>query len=224
MKILLIHGDNTFESYKRLTEILNNSKEKGYRIENINNKEMDFKEKITAKSLFQEKIVFLLDNINILKSNDTSWLKSNIYDEDLFLIIYNEGLLGKTIINSLPKNTKIEEYKLPQLLWKFLDSFYPGNNKKTLQLLNDCIKNSPKEFVFTMLVRHLKDLYWARIDPKGLEYQEWRITKLQNQAEIFGRKILKDVINELAEIDLKVKKSQAILIDSLDFLIISKLE
>ena len=224
MKILLIHGDNTFESYNKLREVLNSSKEKGYRIENILNTDFNFKEKLSSKGLFPEKIIFLLENINLLKSDDFLWINNNVSISDLFIIIYNDGLLGKTIINKLPKNTVINEYKLPQPLWKFLDSFYPENCNKSLQLLNECIKNSPKEFIFTMLSRHLKDLYWAKIEPNGLDYQEWRITKLQNQAGKFSKNLLKSVINDMSEIDLKVKTSKAELLSSLDFIIIEKLE
>ena len=224
MKILLIHGDNTFESYQRLNIVLTNSKDKGYRIEIIDKNEINFQERIIAKSLFREKTVFLLENISILKKNDFNWIKKNISINDLFLIIYNDGSLGKTIINSFPKDTKVEEYKLPQLLWKFLDSFYPGNDRKTLQLLNECVKNNPIEFIFSMLSRHLKDLYWVKIEPKGLEYQEWRITKLQNQADKFAKSLLKNIIKEMSEIDLKVKTSKGELLPSLDFMILSKLE
>ena len=224
MKILLIHGDNTFESYQRLNIVLTNSKDKGYRIEIIENNKANFQERINTKSLFREKTVFLLEKISILKKNDFNWIKKNISINDLFLIIYNDGSLGKTIINSLPKDTKVEEYKLPQLLWKFLDSFYPGNDRKTLQLLNECVKNNPIEFIFSMLSRHMKDLYWVNIEPKGLEYQEWRITKLQNQADKFAKSLLKNIIKEMSEIDLKVKTSKGELLPSLDFMILSKLE
>ena len=224
MKILLIHGDNTFESYQRLNIVLTNSKDKGYRIEIIENNKANFQERINTKSLFREKTVFLLEKISILKKNDFNWIKKNISINDLFLIIYNDGSLGKTIINSFPKDTKVEEYKLPQLLWKFLDSFYPGNDRKTLQLLNECVKNNPIEFIFSMLSRHLKDLYWVKIEPKGLEYQEWRITKLQNQADKFAKSLLKNIIKEMSEIDLKVKTSKGELLPSLDFMILSKLE
>src|SRR4030042_6905433 len=222
MKILLIHGDNTFESYQRLNIVLTNSKDKGYRIEIIENNKANFQERINTKSLFREKTVFLLEKISILKKNDFNWIKKNISINDLFLIIYNDGSLGKTIINSFPKDTKVEEYKLPQLLWKFLDSFYPGNIRKSLQLLNKCVKNNPIEFIFSMLSRHMKDLYWVKIEPKGLEYQEWRITKLQNQADKFAKSLLKNIIKEMSEIDLKVKTSKGELFPSLDFMIITK--
>ena len=54
-------------------------------------------------------------------------------------------------------------------------------------------------------------------------YPDWRLNKLKSQSNKFSDKLLKEIINDLSNIDVKVKTSKANLKDSLDLLIVKKL-
>ena len=168
--------------------------------------------------------MIILENVSLINKITSDWINKEADNLDATLVIYNQGIVDLKLIKSLPKNTKVEEFKLKSYIWNFLDSFYPGNVKNVLLLLNEVVKKDPVEFLFTLLVRHLRDLYWLKIDPKALNYPSWRLSKLKRQASRFSEKVLKSIIADLADADIKSKTSQVDLKDSLDFLIATKLE
>jgi DNA polymerase III delta subunit len=131
--------------------------------------------------------------------------------------------LGKTLLGSLPKGVKLEEFKLPRLIFDFLDSFYPGNSKRILKILHELVVKEPPEFIFALLAKHLRDLFWVTTN-NPLPYPPWRVSKLKAQAVKFKKEDLKTLIEELSEIDIKVKTSEAELTPSLDLLIVRQLQ
>jgi DNA polymerase III delta subunit len=179
---------------------------------------------LRSNSLFNAKRLFILENINKLAKKSLDWLFDNVQKIDGYLIIYQESILGVTITKSLPKGSKIEEFSLPKLIFKFSDSFFPGNGANCLKLLHEIIKTEPVGFVFSLLAKHLRDLYWVLAAPKTLSYPDWRITRLKNQSQHFDGENLKEIISLLAEADILAKTSKANLLDSLDRIIITKLE
>jgi DNA polymerase III delta subunit len=182
-------------------------------------------EELSTQSLFKKEMLYILREITKVKKNDLKWLSKNFKDLPGTLVIYQEGNLGKDVTPLLPKEAKREVYELPRLIFNFLDSFYPGNISSCLKLFHQLIKNEPPEFVFALLGRHLRDLYWISDDPKTLKYESWRKEKLLRQVKHFDQKgKVAEIINLLSEIDMKVKTSEANLVDLLDHLIITKLE
>ena len=128
------------------------------------------------------------------------------------------------MIKILPPITKTEEYKLPKLIFKFLESFWPGNAKASIRLLHEVIRDEAPEFVFNLLSRHLRDIYWAMLDKESMSYPSWRVGKLTQQAKRFKDGQVQSLIQTFAEIDIQAKTSKANIIDSLDFIIASELE
>lgn len=225
MKILVIHGDYTIKSYERLHEIINSSKKKGWVVERISVKDsLSLPERLTAKSLFENKNLYVVDELNSLKKTDFEWLKKKSDGFEGHLVLYSAGTVGKRVLNFLPKGYKVGEYKLPKLIWKFLESFYPGNTKKCLDLFHEVVNINREEFVFVLLAKHFRDLYWVSIDFNSVPYPSWRVGKLKRQVAKLGSRKLKTLIFDLAEIDIKVKTSNTRMLDSLDFFIATHLE
>ncbi len=219
MRVSLIYGEDKEKAYERFRELIDSSKEKGFEIIQI-----DDPKKIVGQSLFLSKLVFVLDKTKKIPPKDWKWLKINASKYDSNLLIYNEGDASAVLINSLPKDAKKEKFDLPKIIFTFLDSFYPGNKFRCLKLLNDLVKIEPMELVFHLLARHLRDLYWSKISKESMQTPEWRVIKLFNQANKFeGDKLMK-IINELAEMDIKVKTSDSDLKTMLDLLIVERLE
>lgn len=225
MKILVIHGDYTVKSLDRLSEIIKISKEKGWEIIRVSDDEkFNISERLSGRSLFASKVLYVIDNFKKITTSDLNWIKKNNEKLDGFLVVYHTGIISKTALNKFPKGYKHEEFTLPKLIWKFFDSIYPNNAKQCLTILHEVVKTEPLEFVFHLLARHIRDLYWLSIDPKGLDYQPWRIGKLKSQASRFEVNKLKQLINKLAQLDIDVKTSKEELLPGLDFTIASHLE
>lgn len=219
MRISLIHGEDSAKAYEKFRTLVDGAKAKGFEIINI-----DDIHKIVSQSLFEEKLVFTLDKPNKIKQNDWKWLEKEAPKYNSNLLICYEGNAPAILIKNLPKNAKKERFDLPKIIFTFLDSLYPGNSKQSLTLLNDLTQNEPIELVFHLLSRHLRDLYWIKISPKTIPIPIWRANKLKNQATKFSLEKLKNIINNLSEIDIKTKTSNEDLKTSLDFVIIKYLK
>lgn len=224
MKIFIIHGEHTLDSYERLQEYVKKAKSKNWEIKYFENVSSELKNELIGQSLFSDKRLIIVKDIKLLSKNNIKWIKTNQNRIQLNIIIYHKGALKKTFINSLPKADKIEEFKIPKLIWSFLDSFFPGNSKNCYKLFHEVTKNESIEFLFAMLARQVRDIYWARVDPKTLGYPSWRIGKLKKLASRYTKNDLEKLIEKLVEADIKSKTSHTSLEKSLDFLIATVLE
>ena len=224
MKIIVLHGDDSLRSYERLQKFIDVAKSRGLEIEKIYDKSKSVSEVLSSTSLFTPERFFVLEDISLITKGDGEWLKKKIDELDGTLVIFHEGTISKTFLKSIPAPTKIEEFKLPKLIWSFLDSFWPGDATNALKLLHKLTENEPIEFVFALLARHLRDLYWVQNDVKSVPYPSWRVGKLTQQANKFKNSKLSKIINDLADADIKSKTSSENLLDLLDFIIATKLK
>ena len=205
MKIIVLHGDYTTKLYERLKKFIETAKKRGWEILND--------EISQTPSLFNIERLTIVRKYNLISRKDIP----NILKIPGTLVIYNEGNIPQTFLRQLPKETKVEEFKLPKIIWNFLDNI-------SVKLLHEVIKNEPVEFVFSVLSKRFRDLYWIQVSPKNLPYQSWQLNRLKNQSKKFSLENLKEIINKLAEIDIKVKTSKADLISELDLLLIKSIE
>lgn len=219
MRISLIHGEDKEKAYSRFRELVDSSKKKGFEIIQIT----DIKN-VVRKSLFEEKTVFVLDNSNKVKLADWKWLGKFASKYNSNLLIFYSSVFIASVLKTFPKETKVEKFDLPKIIFTFLDSFWPKNSKNSLKLLNDLVGNEPIELVFHLLARTLRDLYWAKVAPETMQIPDWRISKLKNQSNKFSVENLKNTINDLAEIDIKNKTTNSDLKSMLDILITKNLK
>jgi hypothetical protein len=205
MKIIVVHGDHTTKSYVRLTKFLEAAKKRSWEI---------IEDKIeTTPSLFGKERLIVFRGYLKLSPDDIK----NLAKFPGTLIIYHEGVIPQLFLKKLPKDAKIENFDLPKIIWGFLDAPTPI-------LLHEVIRHEPVEFVFALLAKRFRDLYWALEKAESLPYQGWFAVKLKKQAARYSASQLKEIISKLAEIDIDVKTSKADLLSALDFLLITKLE
>ncbi|KKR30537.1 hypothetical protein A2715_05970 [Candidatus Woesebacteria bacterium RIFCSPHIGHO2_01_FULL_39_32] len=223
MKIIVLHGDNVLVSYNRLQKFIDVAQSRGWKVQRADVSQ-NLGEVIVSDTLFQEKRLVIVEDCRLIVKSVLKLLKSKKEELDITLIIYHQGTLTKNFLKSLPQIDKVEEFKLPKLIWSFLESFYPGNSRTIIQVLHKIIEKDPVEFVFSLLSKQLRDLYWIKVEPRSLYYPSWRIGKLKRQASKYSENQLANLISEFAEIDIKSKTSQGQLIDLLDFIIATKLE
>jgi len=225
MKIYLIHGEYSAKSYEKLNEYISKAKEKNWKVVKINEKTgLSTQESLSSIDLFDTKKVYVLDNLTKLQKKEIDWINKNCDELSGILILYSNTKLNTTLINKFKNVSKKEEFSLPQNIFSFLESFYPGNSKISINLLHKIIIKEKIEFIYFFLSKHLRDLYWVKTSPSNIPYPSWRVEKLEKQASKFSLKQLKDIVNSLSEIDIKSKTSNLNLNDLLDLLILRKLE
>ena len=224
MKIIILHGDDEIKSYERLMKFVETAKNRSWEVIYLDEGKMSLSETLSTSSLFPGERFFVLKDIKKLGKKEVEWLNRKSKNLTGNLIIHHQGTVLDTLIKSLPEPVKVEEFKLPKLIFEFLDSIAPKNEKKSLTLLHQIVTSEPEEFVFSLLSRHLRDLYWAKVDENSLPYPSWRIGKLKKQAGNFSVGKLEEIIDSLANIDVEVKTSKSEIVPSLDLLIATKLE
>jgi DNA polymerase III delta subunit len=195
-KALYIKGDDEIAIQKRLDQIIQDCRKKNLNLIVITNEDTKRIQEIAkSSSLFGGESFFVIkDPINI------------------------------KLIQKYFGEIKEEKYEVPKNMYKFLDSFYPGNEKvikiKYLTIRN--IESSEKTFAF--MVKLIQDLIWIKTDLKSLNYPEWRLIKLNNQAENYSLTQLKSILKKLIDIDLKVKTGEQTTETLLDLFILGRLE
>lgn len=225
MKVILIHGDHSIDSYNRLQKLIQVAKERDWEIVKTgSNDNLSLPEKFTTSNLFEGERLYVVENLAKIKKTDLDWFRKNVKRLSGTTIIYHGSPITNNLLKLIPKAEKIEEYKLPKLIFKFLESFWPKNSISSIKLLHEVIKTEAPEFVFNLLSRHLRDLYWTTLDKDSISYPAWRISKLTQQAKRFEDGKIAELINIFANTDIEVKTSKANIIDSLDFIIASELE
>lgn len=224
MKIIVLHGEDTLKSYERLKKFIQAAKDRSWEVSYLDESSQRFQDDLSASSLFGAERFFILQDVRKIGKDEISWLNKRNAELSGNLIIYSEGNLNQTFLKSLPKEVKIEEFKLPKLIWNFLDHIYPGNSKKVLQEFHKVIEKDPPEFVFSLIAKLFRDLYWIKVDSRSIPYPSWRVAKLKVQSSKFKVENLIAMIGELSDIDVRVKTGKADLVSSLDLFMIKQLE
>ncbi len=201
MKIIILHGDDTQKSYLRLTKFIDEAKKRNW--------EILYDEVSATPSLFGVERLIVIRDIKLL----TKKILNTLSKIPGTLVVYETSSIGQTVLKTFPKESKVEKYDLPKIIWNFLD---------TLQLstLHELIKNEPIEFIFALISKRIRDLYWIKIDSKSLPYQSWQVSKLKKQSDKYTEGELKIILEELARIDVEVKTGKTDLTSSLDLLFV----
>ncbi len=223
MKIIILHGDDTSKSYDRLKKFIEAARERSWEVSFLDESSTSIPENLSASSLFDAERFFILRDIKKLGKSELTWINKKYKDFPGNLIIFHEGTLNQSFFKSLPE-PKIEEFKLPKLIWVFLESFHPLGASVSVRLFHKIIETEPVEMVFTLIARQFRDLYWIKTDAGSVGFPSWKAGKLKSQASKFSSGKLKEIINLLADIDIKVKTGKADLISSLDLFILKHLE
>lgn len=225
MKIILLHGDDFLRVRNRLRVFNEEAKKRNWSVVRYNLQgKFSLPELLSGESLFAGERMIIIDNVAGIPLKDLRWVFKNSDNLSGTLIFSSDSYLGKTILELFPKKSKIEEFRLPRTIFSFLNSVYPGNCPKALFLLHQ-LKNENPEFIFALLARQIRDLYWAKINASTLPYgQDWRILRIKAQADKFKKSQLSKLIARLAEADVKAKSTTASIIDLLDHILISQLE
>jgi DNA polymerase III delta subunit len=224
MKIVVIHGDDEAAARGRYSRIISGVKNKSWEVVSIKTTD-NFKlaERLTSGSLFPGEVLFSIDDIKKTPIEDLKWLSQNYSDFEGSLLFYAKGSVPAAIKKALPKETKYESFDTPKIIFAFLDSFFPGNTKRCLELLEKLYKETAGELIIFMLARHLRDVYWVLEGGAGMSLPDWRKGKLRSQAQKFTKENLRDTIIALADVDFKGKTGGGNARHLLELLIAEKL-
>ena|SRR5436190_1475990 len=224
MKVIIVHGDDITKSYQRLMLFFDEAKKRNWEIKSIDEADTSISEVISSVSLFSEERFFIVKDIKLVKPKDIEFINKKMDNLQGNLVIYANKSLPVTFIKSFKKIHKEEVYNLSKILFKFVDTLVPGNTTNAIKVFQELKKSEPAELVFSIVAKHFRDLFWVKADEASLNYPSWRLSKIKSIANKFEENKLKEIINNLSEMDVKSKTGEADLTEELDLLILTKLE
>lgn len=200
MSITLLHGNNQLASREELAKLKKKAQEKGDQIVTLEGKDIEESSLVSvarSQTLEGKETLVIVENFLSEKGVPKATLPGNI-------VFWEGRILPKTLLSRLPKNWEAKEHSFPQAVFKFLDSFEPGN-KKAIFLLRQALKLEPPEKILPLLAWHTRRLIWAKLEPETLRF--WKKESLVKQAEKFSRAQLILLHQKLLEIDRGQKTS-----------------
>ena len=227
--ITVFSGDNIVSSRKAFLGALEEAKSKGKETTSLDGKKLsptDLIQALESKSLFgNDKIIFIENLFSLTKSKDKEKLIEMVRknsDADTEVFIWEEKELSKTQQEGFNKNFHFLPFKLPAIIFTFLDSLSPGKTKENLQGLHYCLAQEEPEMIFSMLIRQIRLLILAKEGEDYLTGAPWQKTKILKQEKLFTSEKLKGIYQRLLEIDYQQKTSQLplSLTSSLDLLMV----
>jgi len=227
--MIILHGENNIASRQKLQDLIASFDQKKagevLRLEGNNLSLINLKEALSPFSLIGGNNLVVIDN---LFGGRKSKAKDKLIDflkkekPENLIIWENKKIDGRTIAAF---KTQVLKFDLPIIIFRFLDSLLPGNNRSSLGLFHQCLNQDPPEIIFYMMIKHFRLLIIAAdLGFKGLvKMESWRQEKIINQAKKFGLNKLLQIYRQFLEIDWRQKtsKSPFDLISELDLLLAS---
>ena len=210
----ILHGDDITTSRNKLQELISQSKLANHEIIQLDGKKCtltDIKQSLESQSLFNQDKLVVIENLfsrpdSNAKKEIIKYLSSPI--TTISLILWDGRPLTLSQLKSFPK-TAIQEFKLPTVIFQFLDTVSPRNPAQNLKLLNQVLETQPPEMIFGMLIKRLRYLITANHSPQTLsqfsELRDWQQRRILTQARQFTPDQLRSLNQRLLETDYQVK-------------------
>ncbi len=209
--ITLLHGDD-IEGSRNVLNSLKKSAKVG-EVRQLNGKSLDestLTQALESRSFFGGDSLVVIENLlstlgRKTKSIEgfTDILRKNEKQTDVILWEGKEITPG--IVKNLGPSVQVKLFKLPVVIFQFLDGIRPGNTKTVLGLSQQLLQTVPAEVVFVMIVRRLRQLIMLRdnVAPEGL--QGWQIGRLTSQAKSFTMEKLVTMYKKLLDTEVSIK-------------------
>lgn len=227
--LILLHGDNQKDSRLSLKDYVSRWQKEGRTTQTIDGQKIslaDAKNALYSNQLF-EKQNLVIENLLI---RPHSKLKSEIialisaYSGDKNIILWEKKEITKALINKFGNDITVKVFKIPTLIFKFLESLSPGNAKFSLRLMHECRQVSEEGFIFIMFSRHIAELIIAK-SGDTTKLIPFKRARLISQATSFPDQLLISLHQALLKIDFSVKTGRTGLtyLEHLDLLILNLL-
>lgn len=206
--LTLIHGDDIVFARKTLSEL--KDKYNKAEIISFSGNSVNLTDIVSSSdslSLFGRDKVIILENL-LSQSKDKEEILQYIFNSvSIPVILYEEKEIDMTTLTKFFSKAKVFTCKLPQLLFKFLDSIKSSSPRDILAAYQKIIRERQGEFVFSMLIRQWRNLIVAKdLGLSGFSnIPSWQASKFIRQADYFSMKQLISSYRLLLSLDLKVK-------------------
>lgn len=207
--ITLLHGDDIVSSRKALEALkLSRQQSEVLFLEGPKVSLTDLKQALESSSLLAFSRLVILERFLSSRPNKEKlvYLASGQFGADL--IFWERKKIPPGTIKKLGPQAKVQLFKTPALVFRFLDGFGSPNRQNSLLLLKKAAFSSPSSLVFYLLVKRIRDLLLVKGGGEPSRIQAWQLKKLQTQARFFHPGSLERVYRRLLEIDRAEKTGE----------------
>lgn len=208
--ITLLHGD--FVEASRNEFIRLKEKAAGREIRSLDGRSLDdslLVQSLESTSLFGGETVIFIERLfgkitkqpKRIESLCAVLAANNTAD----IVLWEDKELGVSVTKHLGPNVRNQVFKLPVVIFQFLDSLKPGNAAQLLSLFHKASETGPTEVIFSMLVKRVAQLVALcdHVKPEGLA--DWQANRLTTQAKSFTIDKLLVLYKELHDIEVSIK-------------------
>lgn len=211
--ITIIHGDSVGESREHFFQVKTG-------LENLTVFEgqeatrENFVNFLSNTNLFFEKKNLAVENLlskNRPSKNLDEMIKLlNDNGKSCEIVLWEDKELSQKTLSLFPK-AQIQVFKLPKLIFNFLDGIKPGNGQNLVSLFHKLFENTAIEIIIYMMTRQLR-LMIALLDKTNSETIDeigkiapWQRGKLERQVSFFEPEELISLYAKLYKLDLSQK-------------------
>jgi hypothetical protein len=215
--VRLIHGDNIEESRKEFVRAKNEARGRELRdLTDFASDENALRQGLESHSLFGTDLLVVFENALShfgRKEKALGEFLAIIQENSHSDILFWEGKeLSKGILTKLGTSTQLQLFKLPVVLFTFLDSIAPKNPRVLIDVYRKTILTNDPYFVFTMVIRRVHDLICIAEGVPSDSAQAWQMGRLTKQAKLFTIEKLLSMQRNLLALDISNKSGNSALL------------
>lgn len=170
---------------------------------------------LTSNSLFGTETLIVLDNLISKLGRKTSLITQyakiiNGRSDDAHVVLWEEKELSVTSLKNFTGQVKPELYKLPVILWQFLDTLKPGAVKNSLTLLKQILEQEAPELIWSLMTKRVTHLLYIREGVISADLQSWQAGRLTSQAKAFTMEKLQLLNRRLLDAEFEFKSGRSV--------------
>ena len=227
--LTIIHGDDTSSSRNYYLSERQKAAEKKI-VDGNTTTLTDLMQIFSGNGLFgDQETIFIEELVSKRKSTkDIEELVSFVTSQtDATVFVWESKLLTPKQVGLFGKAV-IKEFKIPTVIFAFLDTLKPGNAQQMIKFYHDVLQQEDAMYILVMLLRQTRILL-ALSDPAENTISEvtrmspWQKSKMQKQAKLFTQKKLLHMHEQLFQLEYGQKTGNltSSLSDSIDFFLLS---
>lgn len=209
--IILLHGDDRQSSRAALLALKKKFSHLDLRL--LNGKTADenaLVQAIESQSVFGGSTAIIIENLLTTLGGKPKAME-HVGDilkrsaESATIILWEEKEVSPSTIRHLGSHVEGNLFKIPAVIFSFLDAIRPGNATQLLSLYAKTMEHSAAELIFTLLVRRLRTLMQLSggTTPKGMA--PWQLTRLTKQARFFTMDQILTMEKQLLDAEYAIK-------------------
>jgi len=208
MAIYIYHGDDEFQSRRQLANALEDFSQ----VEHFKSREIT-PENLTKASggLFdQGNKALVLEKFFSLGKNQFKETENYLekLSDSIDFFIWEGKRLYPNQLKKISAKKKVREFKLPNTIFKLLDSIGKENHRKLLNFLQGSFQTHPPQLIFYLIQKRLRKMILAKVKSSDLKGAGWQKRNLYNQVEKIPLDLITNWYTDSVKIEWKNKTGQ----------------